>query len=328
VDPIRPDPGSRDAFAHGRDLLDTCPVAIYGSIEGGGTKFVAAVGLGPDDVVAGVTIPTTTPAETLGRVVIFLDEHGPLDAIGVATFGPVNLDPASATYGRVGKTTKPGWSGADVLGAFSSSFDVPIGFDTDVNGAALGEGRWGAAVGLDTFVYITVGTGIGGGGVIGGRPMHGLVHPEMGHLRIPRAAGDTFAGICPFHGDCLEGLASGPAIAARWGRPAQDLGDDTAKAVEIEAESLGHATANLVLAISPERIILGGGVMHMPGLLEATGRHMTESLGGYVDSPVLSTDVGAFLVAPGLGDRSGIAGGFVLAEQASFDARIDDAGPP
>jgi fructokinase len=295
-------------------------VAIYGSIEGGGTKFVAAVGSGPDDVVAGVTIPTTTPAETLGRVVAFFDEHGPLDAIGIATFGPVNLDPSSDAYGRVGKTPKPGWSGADVLGVFSSAFDVPIGFDTDVNGAALGEGRWGAAQGLSTFLYITVGTGIGGGGVIGGKPMHGLVHPEMGHLRIPRAAGDTFAGICPFHGDCLEGLASGPALAARWGRPAQDLGDDTEKAVEIEAVSLGHAMANLVLSISPERIILGGGVMHLPGLLEATRRCMIESLGGYVDSPVLSTDVEAFLVAPGLGDRSGIAGGFVLAEQASSGA--------
>jgi len=295
-------------------------VAIYGSIEGGGTKFVAAVGSGPDDVVAEATIPTTTPAATLGRVVAFFHEHEPLDAIGIATFGPVDLDPDSDTYGRVGKTPKPEWSGADVVGVFATSFDVPIGFDTDVNGAALGEGRWGAAVGLDTFIYITVGTGIGGGGVIGGRPMHGLVHPEMGHLRIPRADGDTFAGICPFHGDCLEGLASGPAIAARWGRPAQELGPDTAEAVEIEAVSLGHAMANLVLAISPRRIILGGGVMHLPGLLEATRARMLDSLGGYVDAPTLSAAADGFLVAPGLGDRSGIAGGFVLAEQASSDA--------
>ena len=295
-------------------------MAIYGSIEGGGTKFVAAVGSGPADIVAEVTIPTTTPAETLGLVTDFFSEHQPFDAIGIATFGPVDLDPASATYGRVGKTPKPGWSGADVLGVVSSSFDVPIGFDTDVNGAALGEGRWGAAQGLSTFLYITVGTGIGGGGVIDGKPMHGLVHPEMGHLRIPRVAGDTFAGICPFHRDCLEGLASGPAIATRWGRPAQDLGADTAAAVEIEAVSLGHAMANLVLAISPERIVLGGGVMHLPGLLEATRSRMIESLGGYVDSPALTGDVGAFLVAPGLGALSGIAGGFVLAEKASANA--------
>ena len=277
---------------------------------------MCAVGTAPDDIVAEATIPTTTPDETLGRAVEFLLEQGPLDAIGVATFGPLDLDPDSDAYGRVRRTPKPGWSGADVLGAFSSTFDVPIGFDTDVNGAALGEGRWGAGRDLGTFVYVTVGTGIGAGVIVDGRPVHGLIHPEPGHLQIPRDPHDPFPGTCPFHGDCLEGLASGPAIAARWGRRAEDLGDDMEEAVEIEAFSLGHAMANLVLTVSPERIILGGGVMNLPGLLETMRRRMLEFLGGYVDSEALADGASGFLVAPGLGNRSGIAGGLVLAEES------------
>ncbi len=288
----------------------------YGSIEGGGTKFVCAVGTGPEDLAATITYPTTNPEETLGRAIAFFHEHGPLDAIGIATFGPLDLDPSSTTYGHVRRTPKPGWSGTDVIGAFSSSFDVPIGFDTDVNGAALGERRWGAGRGLDTFIYITVGTGIGGGGVIGGEPMHGLIHPEMGHLRLPRHPDDPYAGRCPFHGDCLEGVASGPAIEDRWGARSEDLGSKTERAVEFEAFSLGYAVADLVLALSPERIIIGGGVMHLPGLLEETRLRMLEALGGYVDSPALVDGGEAFLVAPALGNRSGISGGFVLAERA------------
>jgi len=298
-------------------------MAIYGSIEGGGTKFVCAVGTGPDDISTEVTIPTTTPEETLGRATAFFHVHGPIDAMGIATFGPIDLDPSSPGYGHVRKTPKPGWSGADVVGIFEESLGVPIGFDTDVNGAALGEGRWGAGRGLGTFVYITVGTGIGGGGIIDGKPMHGLIHPEMGHLRIPRDPDDPFPGRCPFHGDCLEGLASGPAIETRWGRRAEDLGPDTEAAVDIEAFSLGHAMADLTLTISPERIILGGGVMHLPGLLEVTRMRMLESLGGYVDSPALANGAGTFLVAPELGVRSGIAGGFVLAERAAVGGTDD-----
>jgi fructokinase len=262
-------------------------------------------------------IPTTTPEETLNRAAAFFIDHGPIDAIGIAMFGPIDLDHSSPGYGHVRRTPKPGWSGADVAGAFEESLGVPIGFDTDVNGAALGEGRWGAGRGLDTFIYVTVGTGIGGGAVVDGTPMHGLIHPEMGHLRIPRDPGDPFPGRCPFHGDCLEGLASGPAIEERWGRRAQELGPDNEAAVDIEAFSLGHAMANLALTISPRRIILGGGVMHLPGLLEATRTRMLESLGGYIDSPELDHDAERFLVAPELGDRAGIAGGFVLAERVA-----------
>jgi fructokinase len=291
-------------------------MALYGTIEGGGTKFVCAVGSAPDDLRAVNTVPTTTPDETLRRVTELLSQHGPFDAIGIAMFGPLDLDQSSATYGSVRATPKPGWSGADVVSSFREAFGVPVGFDTDVNGAALGEGRWGAGRDVDTFLYVTVGTGIGGGGVIAGSPMHGLVHPEIGHLRIPRYPGDTFPGVCPFHGDCLEGLAAGPAIAARWGRPATALGSDLDLAIDFEANALGHAMANLVLAVSPERITLGGGVMKLPGLMEAVRRQMLESLGGYVDAPALADGGSGFLVAPDLGDRSGIAGGLVLAERA------------
>ncbi len=293
-------------------------MALFGTIEGGGTKFVCAVGRAPDDLRDVVTFPTTTPDETLRTAISFFSEQDPLDAIGIAMFGPLDLDSSSATYGSVGATPKPGWSRVDVISPVSEALGVPVGFDTDVNGAALGEGRWGAGRGLETFLYVTIGTGIGGGGVIAGNPIHGLIHPEIGHLRIPRHPEDSFPGACPFHGDCLEGLAAGPAIAARWGRPATDLGPDIDRAIEFEAFALGHAMANLVLTVSPERIILGGGVMKIPGLLDATRRQMLASLGGYVDAPAFTHGAVDFLVAPELGDRSGIAGGLVLAERASL----------
>lgn len=293
-------------------------MALYGSIEGGGTKFVCAVGSTPDDLRAEVRFPTTTPEATLSRAIDFFTGRGPLDAIGIAMFGPLNLDRASPKYGHVGPTPKEGWTDADIVGPLTEAFRIPVGFDTDVNGAALGEGRWGAGAGLDDFVYVTVGTGIGGGVVSNGKAIHGLVHPEIGHLRIPRHPDDTFPGRCPFHGDCLEGLASGPAIADRWGVSAEELGGITPQAVEMEAFSLGSAMANLVLSLSPQRIILGGGVMHLPGLLEATRRRMLEALGGYVDSPALERGACAYVVAPKLGGGSGIAGGLVLAERAAY----------
>ena len=293
-------------------------MALYGSIEGGGTKFVCAVGSTPTDLRAEVRFPTTNPEETLGRATAFFQGRGPLDAIGVAMFGPLDLDRESPTYGRVTATPKAGWSGADIVGPLFDSYRIPIGFDTDVNGAALGEGRWGAGEGLSTFVYITVGTGIGGGVVVNGSPLHGLVHPEIGHIRVPRIPGDTFPGTCPVHGDCLEGLASGPAISARWGRPAKELGAETAQAVEMAAQPLGFAMANLVLALSPERIIIGGGVMQLPGLLEATRRQMLGALGHYVGSTALDRGACAYVVGPKLGGASGIAGGLVLAERAAY----------
>ena len=211
-------------------------MALYGAVEGGGTKFVCAVGSGPSDRLATARIPTTTPAETLPRVRRFLldaaEQAGQaLTAIGIATFGPIELDRQSPRYGYMLPTPKPGWSGAPVVAAITAGLDVPVAVDTDVNGAALAEYRWGAAQGYDPALYVTVGTGIGGGVIIGGTPLHGLLHPEMGHIAVPRArdaAGnrDEFAGICPFHGDCMEGMAAGGALAARVGRSADDLAPD------------------------------------------------------------------------------------------------------
>jgi fructokinase len=276
----------------------------FGGVEGGGTTFVLAVGTDPEDLVT-ETIATRDPASTMGAAVAFFADRD-VEAVGIATFGPLDLDETSPTYGTVTAGAKPGWEGHDVTGVFEA-LGVPVALDTDVNGAAIGEGRWGAAVGLDTFVYVTVGTGIGGGGVVNGAPLHGRSHSEMGHVRVPRHPEDDFAGTCSYHGDCLEGLAAGPAIAARWGRPAEDLGDEIGAARELEAFYLGTAMANLTLTLSPRRIIVGGGVMGMPGLLDATRIAMTDALAGYVG---VEHD---HLVAPALGDFSGVLGAIAMA---------------
>ena len=199
-------------------------LGLYGGIEAGGTKFVCAVGSGPDDIRAQTQFPTTTPGETLARAIDFFRAQPPnLAAIGIASFGPVDPNPASPTFGYITTTPKPGWAQTDFAGAIRRALDLPVGFDTDVNGAALAEYRWGAAQGLDTFIYLTIGTGLGGGGLINGCPMHGLIHPEMGHIRLPHDwEADPFPGTCPYHGDCLEGLAAGrpwsSAGASRAGR--------------------------------------------------------------------------------------------------------------
>ena len=198
-------------------------MTAFGGIETGGSKWACAVGTGPEDVRATATFPTGTPAETIAQAVDFFQNGNEVAAIGIGSFGPVDVRAGSATWGHVTTTPKPGWANIDLAGAIGRALGVPVAFDTDVNAAALGEHRWGAAQGIDTFVYITVGTGIGGGGMAGGRLLHGLVHPEFGHMRIPRDPDDGFAGACPYHGDCWEGLASGRAIGERWGAPAHTL---------------------------------------------------------------------------------------------------------
>jgi fructokinase len=288
---------------------------MLAAIEAGGTKVVCAVGTGPEDLGSVVRFPTTTPEETLGRVLGFLREHGDVEAVGIASFGPVDLRRGSPTYGCITSTPKPGWRGTDVVGAVGGALGVPVGFDTDVNGAALGEARWGAGRGLGTVVYVTVGTGVGGGALVDGRPLHGLLHPEMGHLLVRRHPDDDFAGTCPFHGDCLEGLAAGPAVQARFGRPGAELdGAERDQAVAFQAHYLGQLAASLALVLSPERIILGGGAMQLPGLLAAVRLEAAAALNGYLDHP--SVDDGSLLVSPGLGDRAGVLGALVLAEQA------------
>lgn len=290
---------------------------LLGGIEAGGTKFVCAIGTGPGDMREEVRFPTTTPEETLGRALDFFrareGSHERLRALGIGSFGPVDPDPASPGWGRITSTPKPGWAQVDFAGTFQRELDVPVGFDTDVNAAALGEWRWGAAHGLDTFLYLTVGTGIGGGGLANGELMHGLLHPEMGHLRVPHdLEEDPYPGRCPYHRDCLEGLASGPAIAERWGRPAEELPSDH-PAWELEAEYLAHALTAYTLVLSPRRIVVGGGVMRRRRLYPMVRRRVMELLGGYVAHPAVTEEVDRYIVPPGLGDRAGLFGAFALA---------------
>ena len=290
-------------------------MAIYGGIEAGGTKFVCAIGSGPDDLQAETQFPTTSPDETIGHTLeFFQSQQAELAAIGIAAFGPVDLNRASPTYGYITTTPKPGWANTDLAGTISRALGVPVGFDTDVNGAALGEHRWGAAQGLDTFLYLTIGTGIGGGGMVGGRLMHGLIHPEMGHMRLPHDwEADPFPGICPYHGDCLEGMAAGPAIQARWGQPAQTLPDNH-PAWPLQARYLALALANLICTISPQRIILGGGVMNVPLLFPLVRRDVQDLLNGYVQAPEILDQIDSYIVPPGLGGRAGVLGAIALAE--------------
>lgn len=290
-------------------------MARYGAIEAGGTKFVCAVGTGPDEVLAQERFATTEPAETLGLVSEWLRARLPLDGIGIASFGPVELRKDHPDYGRITSTPKPGWRNADVVGSLRP-LGAPIEFDTDVNGAALAEGRWGAAGGLDTFVYATVGTGIGVGAVVNGVPAHGLVHSEMGHVIVRRAHGDDYPGGCPYHADCWEGMASGPALAARFGRPAEELsGEELTAAVDIAAFYIADGIRNIVYTIAPQRVVIGGGVAELPGLFPAIRLHLEAALAGYPGLPEHARN--DFVVASALEGVAGLYGAFLLAESAS-----------
>lgn len=281
----------------------------YAGIELGGTKVMVAAGSGPGDLTDTIRIPTTDPATTLDAILSALGAFGPFDAIGVASFGPVCLDPDDPGGLRITNTPKPGWSQTPIAAPLAARFGVPVVLDTDVNGAALGEGRWGAARGLNDFAYITVGTGIGVGLVVNGRPVHGLLHPEAGHLLVRRdPVADPYTGHCPFHGDCLEGLACGPAIAAREGRPAEQLADDH-PVWPLVGDYIGQLCASLALITSPRRIILGGGVGQRPGVRAAADVAMRRHLGGYI--PLPGPD--GFIVEPGLGNLSGVLGAIALA---------------
>jgi fructokinase len=296
--------------------------ALYGGIEGGGTKFVCVIGTGPDDIRAHDTFPTTSPEETLGAAAAFFARHQsemPIVALGIGCFGPLDLDPASAMYGAITTTPKPGWSGVNVARYFAERLGVPIGWETDVNAAALAEQRWGAARGLDALVYITVGTGIGGGALVAGRPLHGLVHPEMGHIPLAPFLETTGAGVCPYHGGgCLEGVASGPALAARAGRPAEELAEDD-PLWDDEARYLAFGAAVAALMLSPQRIILGGGVLKQAHLYPRIRAHFTALLAGYVQSPAVGEGVASYIVPPQLGDRAGALGALALARDVAAD---------
>lgn len=293
---------------------------LFGAVEAGGTKFVCAVGDENGTLHAESRIGTTDPDSTLARVGEFLRDQsrafGPLRAIGLASFGPLVLDRASARYGFIDKTPKAAWSDIDIVGKLAAQFSCPIGFDTDVNAAALAEHRWGAGRDIANLVYLTVGTGIGGGVLVDGTPVHGLMHPEIGHMRPRRHPLEVnFDGVCPFHGDCLEGLASGAAIRARTGTELQHL--DAAHAQwQMEADYLGQLCAHLVLMISPQRIVMGGGVMSQERLLPMIRQRMQHWLGGYINRRALLSEVEHYVVAPALGVRAGVLGALRLAVTA------------
>lgn len=294
---------------------------LIGSIEGGGTKFVCAVIDENNQILAETRIPTTNPEQTLGACLDFFKQQesqlGKLTALGIACFGPLDAHPGSPTYGRILATPKAGWAFADVVSVFEQGLGIPVGFDTDVNGAALAESIWGAGKGLSDLVYFTIGTGIGGGAMVNGELLHGLMHPEMGHVRLPRLVGDEgFAGVCPFHGDCFEGLANGPAMAARWGQPAETLAQGH-PAWELEAGYIALALQGVICTLSPQRIILGGGVMSADFLLPMIREKTLKYLNGYIRSDLILEGIEEYIVPPGLGTRSGILGGKALGEKAA-----------
>jgi predicted NBD/HSP70 family sugar kinase len=291
---------------------------MYGAIEAGGTKWVCATADAGGALAATEVLPTTTPAETLGRAIAFFRGQPRVAALGVGCFGPIDRRPGSPTFGRITTTPKPGWGDTDVVGPLRAALDVPVAFDTDVNAAALGEWRHGAGAGLGTLAYVTVGTGIGAGAIVGGGPVHGLLHPEVGHMRIPHdRERDPFPGCCPRHGDCLEGLASGEALRRRWGRPAEMLEDD--RAWDLEADYIAYALVNLVCVLSPERLIVGGGVAAHPSLLPRVRARVLELLAGYLAVPELTDRraIDAYVVTPALGDRAGALGAIELARAAA-----------
>jgi fructokinase len=291
-------------------------VTRLGGIEAGGTRWTCAIGDAEGEIEDLEEFPTMTPDETIGRAVAFFEQRGGVDGLGVGAFGPVDLDRTSPTWGRVTTTPKPGWADVDVGPALAAALEVPLGLDTDVGAAGIGEFAWGAGRDLELFCYVTVGTGIGAAVLTDGRPLHGLMHPEFGHMRVPRdRRRDPFAGACPFHGDCLEGLASGAALRARWGIRPEDERDE--EAWRLEADYLAIGLLNLAYAVSPQRLIVGGGVASRPGLLELVRDAVRELAGGYAGVPATADGIESFIVAPGLDARSGVRGALLLAAEAA-----------
>ncbi|MFB5195127.1 ROK family protein [Neobacillus sp. KR4-4] len=283
---------------------------MLGAIEAGGTKFVCAVGDEKGHIVDRIQIPTTVPAETMPKVVEFFNQY-PIKAIGVGSFGPIDVNPESAAYGHITSTPKPGWRDYPFVQSLKDAFSVPIGFNTDVNAAALGEVTFGAAKGLDSCLYITVGTGIGAGAIVQGKLLQGLSHPEMGHILVRRHPNDEFRGKCPYHHDCLEGLAAGPAIEERWGAKGDQL-VDRMEVWDLEGYYIAQALMQYVLILSPKKIILGGGVMKQKQVFISVYKYLKEFINEYVSLP----DLTEYIVGPGLGDNAGITGSLMLAHQA------------
>ncbi|SEK76700.1 fructokinase [Carnobacterium iners] len=282
---------------------------MYGAIEAGGTKFVCAISDERGELKEKISIPTTTPEETLEHVFNYFDSFE-LSAIGIGSFGPIDVNPTSPTYGYVTTTPKTAWKNFDFLGAIKKRYAIPIGWTTDVNAAALGEVKKGAAMGLSSCVYLTVGTGIGGGAVVNGELLSGYGHPEMGHIMVRLHPDETFKGTCPYHGNCLEGIAAGPAIEQRYGKTGHELTSDSA-VWEMEAYYIAQALMNYTLIVSPERIVLGGGVMKQAQLFPLIRQEFEKLMGDYVELPPLEE----YIVPPALGDNAGITGCLLLAAE-------------
>jgi len=303
-------------------MASTIPSKLYAGIEAGGTKFNCVIGTDPQTILKRTKIATTTPEVTLVEVKDWFVQQslelGPFSALGIACFGPLDLQPASPTYGHIMATPKPHWSNTDVAGYFQDKFNVPVGFDTDVNGSAMGEHLYGAGQNISDFVYVTVGTGIGAGIFVNGELLKGMVHSELGHIRLPRDLDkDSYTGNCSFHGDCLTGLAAGPAINARWDCSGSALPEDH-PAWDLEADYLALMCFNIVMSYSPKRIILGGGVMDQRHLFPLIRRKIFQLLNNFM---LPETPLDDYIVPPGLPGTSGEVGALALAINAEFGLR-------
>ncbi len=300
---------------------------LLGGVELGGTKCVCILGTGPGDIREQLSLPTADRDSTLARINAVLDvwhsKHGAIEALGLASFGPLDLRPGSLRFGHITSTVKPGWEETNILGRLGTHRGIPVAINTDVNGAALAEGRWGAAQHLDDFAYVTVGTGVGVGLIVNGSPVFGCNHTELGHMRIARLPGDIWPGICPFHGDCIEGLASGPAIGARAGVPGNQIAPDS-PVWEPVAHALSQLVHTMLLATAPRRILIGGGVIERrPELLERIRESFVRSLNGYLDLQDITGGIGSYVTPPGLGPLAGPMGSLALASDAYAKALAD-----
>lgn len=290
-----------------------------GAIEAGGTKIVCGIGNEQGMIEERISFPTEQPEPTIRRMIeYFKDKQA--EAIGVGAFGPINIDPSSPEYGYVTTTPKPGWTNYPFLPELKRAFDIPIGWDTDVNAAAYGEAKWGAAKGLDSCVYYTIGTGVGVGVYAEGKLVHGMLHPEGGHILTRRHPDDQYEGFCPYHGDCLEGIAAGPAIERRWKVKGSELPPDH-PAWAMEAFYIGQALAGTILLLSPKKIILGGGVMHQLQLFPMIREEVRRNLNGYVSAAAILEDNDDYIVPPGLGDNAGLCGSLALGLKALEEAK-------
>ncbi len=290
-----------------------------GGLEAGGTKMVCAIGDEKGNIEEKCMIPTKTPQETMPKLLEFYQDKE-IEALGIACFGPVDLNRKSETYGYIKKTTKLQWVDYNIVGAVRQALRIPVGFDTDVNGAMLGEVIWGAAKGVENAIYITIGTGIGVGVYINGRLLHGLVHPEAGHVLLQRHPDDAYAGFCPYHKDCAEGLAAGPAIEERWGKSGRELADRK-EVWEMEAYYIAQAITDYIMTYSPEKIIVGGGIMQQKQLYGMVRRKVLELLGGYIVNDRILEQIEDYIVPPKLGEEAGIKGALYLGYQEFMESR-------